>query len=45
MVLTQNVPEIRGTPLVAAELDKYTAVFSSNLKFPGLFIVRNVATL
>ena len=25
-------------PLVAAELDKYRAVFSSNLKFPGLFI-------
>ena len=25
-------------PLVAAELDIYTAVFSSNLKFPGLFI-------
>ena len=24
--------------LVAAELDKYTAVFLSNLKFPGLFI-------
>ena len=23
---------------VAAELDKYKAVFSSNLKFPGLFI-------
>ena len=26
------------SPLVAAELDKYTAVFSSNLKFPGLFV-------
>ena len=40
MVPTQNDPEIRGTPLVAAELDKYTAVFSSTLKFPGLFISR-----
>ena len=38
MVPTQNVPEIPGTPLRAAELDKYTAMFSSNLKFPGLFI-------
>ena len=38
MVPTQNVPEIRGITLVAAELDKYTAVFSSNLKFCGLFI-------
>ena len=25
-------------PLVAAELDKYTAVFSSNLMIPDLFI-------
>ena len=39
MVPIQNVPEIHGTsPLVAAELENYTAVFSSNLKFPGLFI-------
>ena len=34
----QNVSEIHGTPLMAAELEKYTAVFPSNLKFPGLFI-------
>ena len=33
MVLTQMFLR-----LVAAELDKYTAVFSSNLKFPVLFI-------
>ena len=38
MVPTKNVPEIHGTPLVAVELDNYTAVFSSNLKLPGLFI-------
>ena len=28
-------------PLVAAELEKYTAVFSSNLKFPVFFIRPN----
>ena len=38
MVPTQNAPEFVVTLLVASELDKYTAVFSSNLKFPGLFI-------
>ena len=38
MIPTQNVPEIVVNPLVAAKLDKNTAVFSSNLKFPGLFI-------
>ena len=37
-MLTQTVPEIPGTPLVAAELEKYTALFSSNMPFPGLFI-------
>ena len=38
MVLTQMFMRFLVPPLVAAELDKYTAVFSSNLKFPGLFI-------
>ena len=34
MVSTQKFLRL----VVAAELDKYTAVFSSNLKFPGLCI-------
>ena len=38
MELTQNIPEICGIPLVATELDKNMAVFSSNLKFHGLFL-------
>ena len=38
MVLTEMFLRFVVPPLVAAELDKYTAVFSSNLKFPGLFI-------
>ena len=45
MMSTQIVLEIRGTPLVAAELDKYRAVFSFNMQFPGLFISLNAAIL
>ena len=36
MVMTQMFLRLVVPQLVAAELDKYMAVFSSNLKFPGL---------
>ena len=45
MMSTQMVLEICGTPLVAAEFDKYRVVFSFNMQFPGLFISPNAAIL